>query len=132
MAKNQKLQVYYFEGLKGKGKIKSWSACRDDAVKRDALWERKQAFLGSLPVPERTRLAELSSEQRDDSRGETPGSARGDEEDRLFMASLSEADRRFLNGHKGLGNSQKAEVAWLEKMGYPYEELDVRDFGSRR
>ena len=27
-----------------------------------------------------------------------------------------------------MGNSQKAEVAWLEKMGYKYEEVDVRDF----
>ena len=30
--------------------------------------------------------------------------------------------------HKGLGNSQKAEVAWLEKQGYAYEEVDVRVF----
>ena len=44
------------------------------------------------------------------------------------MASLSEEDRQFLEGHKGLGNSQKAEVAWLEKQGYAYEEVDVRDF----
>jgi hypothetical protein len=44
------------------------------------------------------------------------------------MASLSEDDRAFLEGHKGLGNSQKAEVAWLERRGYEYEELDVRDF----
>ena len=26
-----------------------------------------------------------------------------------------------------MGNSQKAEVAWLEKCGYDYEEVDVRD-----
>ena len=44
------------------------------------------------------------------------------------MASLTEEERRFLNSHVGLGNSQKAEVAWLEKMGYEYEELDVHQF----
>ena len=48
------------------------------------------------------------------------------------MASLSEEERRFVEGHKGLGNSQKAEVAWLEKQGYAYEELDVRDFEAQR
>jgi hypothetical protein len=57
-----------------------------------------------------------------------PGSARGDEEERLFLDSLSEEGRAFLTAHKGLGNSQKAEVAWLEMMGYEYEELDVREF----
>ena len=33
-----------------------------------------------------------------------------------------------MEGHKGLGNSQKAELAWLEKQGYAYEEVDVRVF----
>jgi hypothetical protein len=64
--------------------------------------------------------------------GEAPGSERGDEEERLFSASLSGEDRRFYEGHKGLGNSQKAEVAWLEEMGHEYEELDVRDFVGGR
>jgi hypothetical protein len=32
-------------------------------------------------------------------------------------------DRRFYEGHRGLGNSQKAEVAWSEEMGYAYEEF---------
>ena len=52
---------------------------------------------------------------------------------------LSAADRQFLERHKGLGNSQKAEVAWLEKRhqetgngGYLYEEVDVRDFISKQ
>ena len=110
------------------GKIESWAACKDDAAKRDTFWPRKQAFLEALPGAEQERLKQLSSEARDDSKGEAPGSERGDEEERLFVASLSEEDRRFLEAHKGLGNSQKAEVAWLEKMGYSYEELDVRDF----
>jgi hypothetical protein len=70
----------------------------------------------------------MSSEPRDDSTGGAPGSERGDEEERMFVMALREDDRRFYEGHKGLGNSQKAEVAWLEEMGYEYEELDVRDF----
>ena len=37
-----------------------------------------------------------------------------------------------MERHKGLGNSQKAEVAWLEKQGYAYEEVDVRDFELER
>jgi hypothetical protein len=81
------------------------------------------------------RLEGLSSTPRDDSKGEQPGSERGDEEERLWKETLSEEDRAFLEMHKGLGNSQKAEVAWLEKMhketgndGYLYEEIDVRDF----
>ena len=132
MAKKQKLQVFYFEGMKGRGKIESWESCKDDAIRRDTFWPRKQALLRGLPAEAIARLDGLSSNPRDDSKGEAPGSERADEEDRLFMASLSEEDRRFLQGHKGLGNSQKAEVAWLEMMGYEYEELDVQDFSKRR
>ena len=114
------------------GKIASWEACKDDAIRRDSFWPRRQAFLEALPPAEQERLEKLSAEPRDDSKGEAPGSARGDEEERLFMASLSEEERRFVEGHKGLGNSQKAEVAWLEKQGYAYEEVDVRDFELER
>jgi hypothetical protein len=77
---------------------------------------------------ETKRLAALPADARDDSKGEPPGSRRGDEEEKMFMASLPEEERVFLEGHKGLGNSQKAEVAWLDMMGYEYEQLDVRDF----
>jgi hypothetical protein len=65
----------------------------------------------------------------------TERSARSDEEGRLFLASLSDEDGAFLMAHQGLGNSQKAEVAWLEKrlretgdLRYEYEEVDVRHF----
>jgi hypothetical protein len=64
----------------------------------------------------KVQLAKLSNSARDDAQGETPGSEKGDEEERLFIASLSAADRYFLENHKGLGNSQKAEVAWLDKI----------------
>ena len=134
----QRLQVFFFEGLVGKGKIEptstmtAWKACCADSIRRDKLYAMKSVSIKSLLPQEQTRLDELSNEARDDSMGEAPGSERGDEEERLFFASLSEEDRRFYEEHKGLGNSQKAEVAWLEEMGYAYEELDVRDFvGSR-
>eukprot|EP00935_MAST-01C_sp_MAST-1C-sp1_P001373 g1373.t1 len=132
VARGQRLQVYYLENRVGEGKNDSWGTCKDEAIMRDTFWRRKQAFLAALSRAEQEQLKELSSEQRDDSRGETPGSERGDEEDCLFMASLSEGDRQFLEEQKGLGNSQKAEVAWLDKCGYGYEELDVRDFGKQR
>ena len=48
------------------------------------------------------------------------------------MASLSDGERQYLEESKGLGNSQKAEVAWLEKQGYAYEEVDVSDFELAR
>ena len=111
------------------GKIESWAACRDDAIRRDSFWPLKKRFLQSLPPAEQARLQALSGEP--ETSAQLPGTERSeryDEEERLFMASLPEGDRRFLEGHVGLGNSQKAEVAWLEEMGYDYEELDVRAF----
>ena len=84
-----------------------------------------------MPPIEIARLDRLSSDPRDDSMGEAPGSSRGDEEERLFLASLLEEEREYLEEQKGLGTSQKAEVAWLDRYGYEYEELDVRDFASR-
>jgi hypothetical protein len=131
---NQRLQVFYVAGYVGKGKVKptstmtSWEACSTDAIQREkvaGMRRQSMAMLEHLP-----RLQTMSLEARDDSVGEAPGSERSDEEERLFVASLSEEDRRFYEGHKGLGNSQKAEVAWLEEMGYAYEELDVCNFRS--
>ena len=128
MALGQRLQVYFCEGRRGEGKVASWAAMREDAVKRDSFWPRRRAFLLSLPEAEKVRLSGLSSRPRDDAAGERPGSERGDAEEALFMASLSASDRAYLEGGKGLGNSQKAEVAWLEREGIVYEEVDVRDF----
>ena len=99
-------------------------------MRRDSFWPRRRAFLSSLPEAEKVRLSGLSSRLRDDAAGERPGSERGDAEEALFMASLSASDRAYLEGGKGLGNSQKAEVAWLEREGILYEEVDVRDFAE--
>jgi hypothetical protein len=134
VARNQRLQVFYQAHHVGKGKIQStstmtaWELCSKDAARRGKLARKRQYFLQTLPPQEQARLEELSTKPRDDARGEMPGSVRGDEEERMFMLALSEDERSFCKGHKGLGNSQKAEVAWLEKVGCEYDEVDVRDF----
>ena len=38
---------------------------------------------------------------------------------------LPKEDAEFLEASEGLGNSQKAEVAWLERKGYSYRGVDV-------
>ena len=113
------------------GRVDGWAACKDEALYLDTFWQVKQAFLQTLPSENVLRLEKLSRKPRDDSKGGAPGSARGDEEERLFLASLSEEERQYMEEHKGLGISQKAEVAWLDKCGYDYEELDVRAFSRQ-
>ena len=92
--------MYYFENLVGCGRLLSWEACKEDAVRRDSLWALRKPALAALPAAEKQRLEGMSCKPRDDSVGEKPGSDRGDEEERLFMATLSEEDRYFLDGHK--------------------------------
>lgn len=43
----------------------------------------------------------------------------------FFLASLTEEDCNLLEASEGLGNSQKAEVAWLDKKGYAYTEVEI-------
>ena len=85
-------------------------------------------FLRLLQPAEQARLHALSSKPNTSTAFPgTERTERWDEEERLFLASLSAEDRAFLEGEVGLGSSQKAEVAWLEKCGYEYEERDVLD-----
>ncbi len=42
-----------------------------------------------------------------------------------ILSWLGEEDRAFLVSSEGLGNSQKAEVAWLQRKGYAYTEVEV-------
>ena len=91
--------------------------------------ERKHLALQALSPSTRMRVESLSDEpSTSTSWPDTERTAREDEEERLLMASLDGGDRAFMEGHIGLGNSQKAEVAWLQEQGYDFEELDVRDF----
>jgi hypothetical protein len=132
VAREQKLMVYYFNGMRGRGKISSWDICCDDAIKRDFFYAKKACVLAALPAGERMRLEALPNLLRDDALGGEPGSERADEEERIFVCSLTEEEQEFWLSHKGLGNSQKAEVAWLEKHGYTYEEREVQMFTEDR
>ena len=100
------LVVCYFDGEVGQGKVK-WEEVAAQSQLRDAVLAKKEAAekaaSGPLPLP---RLQQQAA----------------------FVASLTAAERHCL---VGLGGSQKAEVAWLDKMGYPYEEWDVTRCSSR-
>jgi hypothetical protein len=134
--REQHLQVFFFDGHRGCGKVSSWNSVATEAQKRDSFQPKRQAFLQSLPEAEHLRLHNLSRDAGS-SRAllRTERSERDDEEEMLFRSSLSGSERKFLERQEGLGNSQKAEVAWLERryketgnVGYLYEELDVGDF----
>jgi hypothetical protein len=47
------------------------------------------------------------------------------EDEAAYVKALSEEERHCV---VGLGGSQKAEVAWMDKMGIEYEEHDVEQF----
>ena len=106
MAAGNVLVVCYFDGEVGQGKVK-WEEVAAQSQLRDAVLAKKEAAekaaSGALPLP---RLQQQAA----------------------FVASLTAAERHCL---VGLGGSQKAEVAWLDKMGYPYEEWDVTRCSSR-
>ncbi|CAE7642922.1 unnamed protein product [Symbiodinium sp. CCMP2592] len=118
-----RLQVYYFEGMVGRGKVQSFATAGQEHVRREELWtqmkefERSQAYQDARDAG----LDLLSHDLR------TDGSSQySREKARLFLAQLPQPEsRQFLEESEGLGNSQKAEVAWLEKKGYVYEEVDV-------
>ena len=97
------------------------------SVQRDKSMASMRDCLESIPAAQKRHLESLSDEPRDDAHGEKPGSERKDAEERMSLALMGSEDAEFLMGQRGLGNSQKAEVAWLERMGYDYEEHDVRD-----
>ena len=116
------LQVYYFRNAKGKGKVKGFSTAGQEHLRREAVldkrdeFERSECFQKALEAG----LTRLSQDECDD------GSSQYSREyDWLFLSWLSEEERDFLKESEGLGNSQKAEVAWLERQGYSYTEMEV-------
>ena len=121
------LVVYYFNGMRGQGKVKDFTAAGEEHMRREAILRRKDAFLESDSFQNtlESGLKHLSKEQGPDS-----SSPYSREVHRLFLASLSVEDFHFLEESEGLGNSQKAEVAWLERNGYPYIEKEVRELES--
>lgn len=105
------LEVYYFKGMVGKGKVKNFLTAGKEHLRREAISARKKDFMKSdsfLAVND--HLEHLQKDPRGDSTSQYSR-----EVQRLFLASLSEEDRSFMEASEGLGNSQKAEVAWLEK-----------------
>ncbi|CAE7579467.1 unnamed protein product [Symbiodinium sp. CCMP2456] len=116
------LEVYYFPNRVGKGKVKSFETAGDDNLQREELNSRQKDFEKSPEFKQAmdAGLGNLSKEPGADGSSQYSREVR-----RLFLASLSETECEFLATAEGLGNSQKAEVAWLEKKGYTYWEADV-------
>eukprot|EP00935_MAST-01C_sp_MAST-1C-sp1_P001276 g1276.t1 len=100
-ALGQVMKVYFFPGQVSQGKIR-WEDCAAHSLLRD----------------------KVMSEWPKDSAGWPKTLSR--EEETAYLQGLPEEERHCM---VGLGGSQKAEVAWLDKEGIPYEELDVRTFG---
>ena len=121
------LEVYFFDGKKGQGKVADFTAAGAEHLRREQIFRRKadfgksEGFLRALS----DGLDHLSKERGPD--GSSPFSR---EEHRLFLAWLPEEERQFLDHSEGLGNSQKAEVAWLERKGYHYLEKEVSELAD--
>ena len=115
--KGAELQVYYFEGMKGQGHVQDFSTAGQENLRREELNGRQKSFEF---LPEYAALVRLS-----DAKNAAGSSQRSREKRRLFLESLPSEDRAFLQASEGLGNSQKAEVAWLEMNNYPYTKVEV-------
>ena len=116
------LEVYYFNGKKGRGKVKDFSTAgiehkrREEIANKMASFQETQGFKDALDAG----LRSLSKEK-----GPDTSSPYSREVQRLFLAWLPEDEGKFLEESEGLGNSQKAEVAWLDRKGYAYVEKEV-------
>ncbi|CAE7816196.1 unnamed protein product [Symbiodinium sp. CCMP2592] len=116
------LQVYFFEGALGKGKVASFETAGQENLQREALLKKMSDFkkCDHFRRAKEAGLKNLRRKTRYDS-----SSQYSREKYRLFLQWLPAVDRRFLEDSDGLGISQKAEVAWLEKKGYEYTAVDV-------
>ena len=121
------LMVFFFEKKPGQGKVQSFLTAGQENLQRESIWRKRAKFEKSAEFRDAVEhgLEKLSREKRGDS-----SSRYTREWQRLFFAWLPEEDRKFLEVSEGLGNSQKAEVAWLDRKGYPYTavEIDVAEW----
>ena len=115
------LQVYYFEAMKGQGHVQDFNTAGNEHLRREALNGLQRTFES---LPEYAEV--LSAANRLSNAKNSAGSSQcSREKRRLFLEWLPPEDRDFLQASEGLGNSQKAEVAWLEMQGYPYTKVEV-------
>ena len=121
------LQVFFFENMKGRGKVQSFTTAGAEHCQRERIWQKEKEFKESVAYREAV-AAGLDSLSKD--AGEDSSSQHSRELQRLFWAWLPEEDRDFLAASEGLGNSQKAEVAWLERKGYQYTQVDIIEFNQ--
>ncbi|CAE7751958.1 unnamed protein product [Symbiodinium sp. CCMP2456] len=119
------LQVYFFEGARDKGKVASFETAGQENLRREALLKKMRDFKSCdhFRRAKEAGLKNLGRKTRYDS-----SSQYSREKYRLFLQWLPAVDRKFLEDSDGLGNSQKAEVAWLEKKGYEYTAVDISRF----
>ena len=120
--KRAELQVYFFDKMKGKGKVENFSTAGAEHLRRERIFRSKGEFKESQEFQSAVSagLERLSKKKLGDG-----SSQYSREEHRLFLSWLDEEDREFLVSSEGLGNSQKAEVAWLQRKGYAYTEVEV-------
>lgn len=119
------LVVFFFSGRTGKGKVQNFETAASEYMRREEILGRKEEFekSGAFLNATKAGLCKLSQEK-----GPDGSSSYSREVHRLFMLWLPEHDRAFLEQSEGLGNSQKAEVAWLDKMGYSYVEKEISSY----
>ena len=116
------LEVYFFAGMKGKGKVESFLTAGKESLRREAILCKKKEFLKSQDFLD---ACQAGIEGLPKELGGGSSSQYSREIQRLFLAWLSEEDSSFIEASEGLGNSQKAEVAWLDRKGYAYTEVEV-------
>ena len=115
------LQVFYFKNLKGQGHVQHFTTAGQEHLRREMLNQRQEEFKMS---PEFGMVRD-QVEGLCHSKGADSSSQYTREVQRLFLEWLPAEDRDFLQASEGLGNSQKAEVAWLEMKGYHYTQVEV-------
>ena len=122
-----KLEVYYFNGHRGRGKVKNFATAGLEHLRREEIMDKKSIFEETQGFKEALSagLGRLSKEKGPDS-----SSPYSREVQRLFLAWLPAEERQFLEESEGLGNSQKAEVAWLKRKGYAFVEKEVSELAA--
>lgn len=92
--KGAKLQVYFFKGMKGRGKVHDFSTAGKENLQRETILEKKyEDFVESPAFNEAVKggIEELSKEKRSDGSSQYSRA-----KDRLFLDWLPEEERKFM------------------------------------